>query len=165
MKETFDHYQEYAKAGRDPEFGRDAKFLHELEGDTYYVIEQKLRFCTTMGGYEATKDMQLLDNDFKPVANFYTAGELVGGANGKDSMPSMINSWSYASSFVAGTAAADNANNYAVNVVTSASHELPVPATNIDNNSQISPGPKIGYVKTYALSFLAAGTFFLTKTC
>lgn len=122
LKETFDHYQEYAKAGRDPEFGRDAKFLHELEGDTYYVIEQKLRFCTTMGGYEATKDMQLLDNDFKPVANFYAAGELVGGANGKDSMPSMMNSWSYASGFVAGTAAADNANNYAVDVVTSASH-------------------------------------------
>ncbi|BBL26792.1 fumarate reductase flavoprotein subunit [Lactobacillus delbrueckii subsp. delbrueckii] len=122
LKETFDHYQEYAKAGRDPEFGRDAKFLHELEGDTYYVIEQKLRFCTTMGGYEATKDMQLLDNDFKPVANFYAAGELVGGANGKDSMPSMMNSWSYASGFVAGTAAADNADNYAVDVVTSASH-------------------------------------------
>ncbi|WP_296227399.1 FAD-dependent oxidoreductase [uncultured Lactobacillus sp.] len=122
LKETFDHYQEYAKAGRDPEFGRDAKFLHELEGDTYYVIEQKLRFCTTMGGYEATKDMQLLDNDFKPVANFYAAGELVGGANGKDSMPSMMNSWSYASGFVAGTAAADNANNYDVDVVTSASH-------------------------------------------
>lgn len=57
LKETFDHYQEYAKAGRDPEFGSDAKSLHELEGDTYYVIEQKLRFCTTMGGYEATKDM------------------------------------------------------------------------------------------------------------
>lgn len=122
LKETFNHYQEYAKAGRDPEFGRDAKFLHELEGATYYVIEQKLRFCTTMGGYEATKDMQLLDNDFKPVANFYAAGELVGGANGKDSMPSMMNSWSYASGFVAGTAAADNANNYAVDLVTSASH-------------------------------------------
>ena len=48
--------------------------------------------------------------------------QLVGGANGKDSMPSMMNSWSYASGFVAGTAAADNANNYAVDVVTSASH-------------------------------------------
>lgn len=50
------------------------------------------------------------------------AGELVGGANGKDSMPSMMNSWSYASGFVVGTAAADNADNYAVDVVTSASH-------------------------------------------
>ncbi|EPB99513.1 fumarate reductase flavoprotein subunit [Lactobacillus delbrueckii subsp. lactis CRL581] len=37
-------------------------------------------------------------------------------------MPSMMNSWSYASGFVAGTAVADNADNYAVDVVTSASH-------------------------------------------
>ena len=65
--------------------------------------------------------MQLLDVDFKPVENFYAAGEIVGGANGKDSMPSMMNSWSYASGFVAGTAAADNCNNREVDVVTSAS--------------------------------------------
>ncbi|WP_244660735.1 FAD-dependent oxidoreductase, partial [Lactobacillus nasalidis] len=128
LKETVENYQEYAKAGRDPEFGRDAKFLHPFVGDTYYVIEQKLRFCTTMGGYEATRDMQLLDNDFKPVANFYAAGELVGGANGRDSMPSMMNSWSYASGFVAGTAAADNANNYALDAVSSASHAPAAPA-------------------------------------
>ncbi|WP_244661405.1 FAD-dependent oxidoreductase, partial [Lactobacillus nasalidis] len=132
LKETVENYQEYAKAGRDPEFGRDAKFLHPFVGDTYYVIEQKLRFCTTMGGYEATRDMQLLDNDFKPVANFYAAGELVGGANGRDSMPSMMNSWSYASGFVAGTAAADNANNYALDAVSSASHAPAAPAPKPD---------------------------------
>lgn len=113
---TVNNYQEYAKSGVDKEFGRDKKFLHPFEGDTYYVIEQKLRFCTTMGGYEATQDMQLLDNDFKPVTNLYAAGEIVGGASGKDSMPSMMNSWSYASGFVAGTAAADNSNNYDLEV-------------------------------------------------
>ena len=37
------------------------------------MIEQKLRFCTTLGGYEATPEMQLLDADFKPVENFYAA--------------------------------------------------------------------------------------------
>lgn len=74
------------------------------KGDTFYLIEQKLRFCTTLGGYEATPEMQLLDADFKPVENFYAAGEIVGGANGKDSMPSMMNSWSYAYVFVAAPA-------------------------------------------------------------
>lgn len=71
---------------------------------------------------EAKEGADIDGIDFKPVANFYAVGELVGGANGKDSMPSMMNSWSYASGFVAGRAAADNANNYAVDVVTSASH-------------------------------------------
>lgn len=110
LKETVDNYTEDVKADYDPEFGRDKKFMHEFEGDTYYVIEQKLRFCTTLGGYETTDQMQLLDNDMNPVSNFYAAGEIVGGANGHDSMPSMMNSWSYASGFVAGTIAADNTN-------------------------------------------------------
>ncbi|MFC2694286.1 MAG: FAD-dependent oxidoreductase [Lactobacillus crispatus] len=110
LKETVDNYTEDVKADYDPEFGRDKKFMHEFEGDTYYIIEQKLRFCTTLGGYETTDQMQLLDNDMNPVSNFYAAGEIVGGANGHDSMPSMMNSWSYASGFVAGTTAADNTN-------------------------------------------------------
>ena len=110
LKETVDNYTEDVKADYDPEFGRDKKFMHEFEGDTYYIIEQKLLFCTTLGGYETTDQMQLLDNDMNPVSNFYPAGEIVGGANGHDSMPSMMNSWSYASGFVAGTTAADNTN-------------------------------------------------------
>ncbi|WP_195922902.1 FAD-dependent oxidoreductase [Lactobacillus crispatus] len=110
LKETVDNYTEDVKADYDPEFGRDKKFMHEFEGDTYYVIEQKLLFCTTLGGYETTDQMQLLDNDMNPVSNFYASGEIVGGANGHDSMPSMMNSWSYASGFVAGTTAADNTN-------------------------------------------------------
>ncbi|RVU70340.1 MULTISPECIES: FAD-dependent oxidoreductase [Lactobacillus] len=110
LQETLDNYQADVKAKYDPEFGRDAKFLHPYEGDTYYVIEQKLRFCTTLGGYEINAQMQLLDTEMQPVPNFYAAGEIVGGANGHDSMPSMMNSWSYASGFVAGTVAADNSN-------------------------------------------------------
>lgn len=110
LQKTLEAYAEDVKAGKDHEFGRPAQFMHEYEGDIYYVIEQKLRFCTTLGGYETNKQMQLLDQEFEPVANFYASGEIVGGANGHDSMPSMMNSWSYASGFVAGTAAADNAN-------------------------------------------------------
>ena len=110
LKETVDNYTEDVKADYDPEFGRDKKFMHEFEGDTYYVIEQKLLFCTTLRGYETTDQMHVLDNDMNPVSNFYAAGEIVGGANGHDSMPSMMNSWSYASGFVAGTTAADNTN-------------------------------------------------------
>lgn len=112
LQETIENYNEEAKAGYDPEFGRDKKFLHQYEGNTYYIIEQKQRFCTTLGGYETNNQMQLLDTDMQPVENFYAAGEIIGGANGHDSMPSMMNSWSYASGFVAGTVAADNSNSY-----------------------------------------------------
>ena len=110
LKKTLTDYDKYVASGNDPEFGRPSQFMHKYEGDTYFVIEQKLRFCTTLGGYETNQRMQLLDQDFKALDNFYAAGEIVGGANGHDSMPSMMNSWSYASGFVAGTEAADNTN-------------------------------------------------------
>ena len=110
LQKTVADYEEFVKAGKDTEFGRDKKFLHGFDGDTYYIVEQKLRFCTTLGGYETNSQMELLDNEMNLVPNFYAAGEIIGGANGHDSMPSMMNSWSYASGFVAGTAAADNAN-------------------------------------------------------
>ncbi|MBC6342636.1 FAD-dependent oxidoreductase [Lactobacillus kimbladii] len=110
LKKTLTDYDKYVASGNDPEFGRPSQFMHKYEGDTYFVIEQKLRFCTTLGGYETNQHMQLLDEDFEALDNFYAAGEIVGGANGHDSMPSMMNSWSYASGFVAGTEAADNAN-------------------------------------------------------
>lgn len=110
LQKTVADYEEAVKAGKDTEFGRDKKFLHGFDGDTYYIVEQKLRFCTTLGGYETNSQMELLDNEMNLVPNFYAAGEIIGGANGHDSMPSMMNSWSYASGFVAGTAAADNAN-------------------------------------------------------
>ena len=110
LKKTLTDYDKYVDSGNDPEFGRPSQFMHKYEGETYFVIEQKLRFCTTLGGYETNQCMQLLDQDFKALDNFYAAGEIVGGANGHDSMPSMMNSWSYASGFVAGTEAADNTN-------------------------------------------------------
>ena len=110
LKKTLTDYDKYVTSGNDPEFGRPSQFMHKYEGDTYFMIEQKLRFCTTLGGYETNQHMQLLDEDFEALDNFYAAGEIVGGANGHDSMPSMMNSWSYASGFVAGTEAADNAN-------------------------------------------------------
>ena len=110
LKKTLTDYDKYVASGNDPEFDRPSQFMHKYEGDTYFVIEQKLRFCTTLGGYETNQHMQLLDQDFEALDNFYAAGEIVGGANGHDSMPSMMNSWSYASGFVAGTEAADNAN-------------------------------------------------------
>ncbi|WEV71322.1 FAD-dependent oxidoreductase [Lactobacillus sp. ESL0785] len=121
LQKTVASYQEAVKAGQDTEFARPAKFMHEFEGSTYYVIEQKLRYCTTLGGYETNNQMQLLNTDLTAVKNFYAAGEIIGGANGHDSMPSMMNSWSYASGFVAGTAAADNTNFYQVEPTDAAS--------------------------------------------
>ncbi|MGZ1145248.1 MFS transporter [Lactobacillus delbrueckii subsp. bulgaricus] len=64
----------------------------------YIVMALILAFSPYPDQVTGPKKQEKAKHDFKPVANFYAAG------------------------FVAGTAAADNANNYAVDVITSASH-------------------------------------------
>ncbi|VDG20980.1 FAD-binding dehydrogenase [Lactobacillus sp.] [Lactiplantibacillus mudanjiangensis] len=110
LQKTVTTYQGYAQAGQDPEFKRDAQYLHTFDGDTYYLIEQRGRFATTLGGYSVTTpDLELITKDTVPVANYYAAGEVAGGANGHDSMPSMMNTWGISSGYVAGAAASANA--------------------------------------------------------
>ncbi|MFD1420076.1 FAD-dependent oxidoreductase [Lactiplantibacillus songbeiensis] len=110
LQKTVTAYQGYAKAGQDPDFNRDAQYLHSFDGDTYYLVEQRGRFATTLGGYSVTTpDLQLVTKDAVPVANYYAAGEVAGGANGHDSMPSMMNTWGISSGYVAGAAASANA--------------------------------------------------------
>lgn len=110
LKKTVSDYEGYVESGVDKQFHRDPEFLHKFEGDTYYVVEQRARFATTLGGYSAdSENMQLLNEDDEVIPNYFGAGEVVGGANGHDSMPSMMNTWGISSGLVAGDAATDNA--------------------------------------------------------
>lgn len=68
-------------------------------------MEQKVRFCTTLGGLKANGSMQILKKNGKPIGNLYGAGCVVGGANGADSMTAMMNSWAIISGYVAADSA------------------------------------------------------------
>ncbi|EJE99957.1 FAD-dependent oxidoreductase [Liquorilactobacillus mali] len=102
---TLEKYEEYAVNEEDPEFGRAADYLHSFEGSIFYAVEQRDRFATTLGGYIVDEKMNLLNSANRPIKNLFGAGEIIGGANGHDSMPSMMNSWSFSSGFAAGRAA------------------------------------------------------------
>lgn len=101
LRETLNNYEKYAVQEKDEEFGRDPQFLHPYEGDELYVVEQKDRFATTLGGFVVGEDLNLRTKDGKEISNIWGAGEVIGGANGHDSMPSMMNTWSISSGFVA----------------------------------------------------------------
>ncbi|MCM8649844.1 FAD-dependent oxidoreductase [Lactiplantibacillus sp. E932] len=110
LVQTVKNYQGYVQDGHDHDFGRDPKYLHQFEGETFYIIEQRDRFATTLGGYSVDADnLQLVTTKNAPVANYFGAGEIIGGANGHDSMPSMMNTWGISSGYVAGAAASENA--------------------------------------------------------
>lgn len=92
---TVSHYNEMVQNGNDEDFGRT--LTQGIEGDTYYIIELKLRTATTLGGVKTNDSMQVLDTNNAPILGLYAAGEVVGGANGVESMPSCMNAWSLVS--------------------------------------------------------------------
>ena len=103
LQKTVDRWNGFVKAGKDADFGR--KVLKPLAGGPYYIVEQKVRFCTTLGGLKANGSMQILKKNGRPIGNLYGAGCVVGGANGADSMTAMMNSWAIISGYVAADSA------------------------------------------------------------
>lgn len=108
LKATLAAYNANCAKGVDPDFGK-ANPVALAEGGMYYIVEQKPRFSTTLGGLKADANMAILSTDGKPIKNLFGAGSVVGGANGKDSMTAMMNSWAIGSGRVSGESAAKNA--------------------------------------------------------
>ena len=103
LQKTVDRWNGFVKAGADKDFGR--KVLKPLGTGPWHIVEQKVRFCTTLGGLKADANMQILKKNGKPISGLYGAGCVVGGANGADSMTAMMNSWA----IISGAVAADSA--------------------------------------------------------
>lgn len=107
LADTIKKYNANCASGTD-EFGKKSP-VALADGGNYYIVEQKPRFCTTLGGLKANTDMAILNKSGQPIANLFGAGCVVGGANGADSMTAMMNSWAIGSGAVAGVTAAKNA--------------------------------------------------------
>lgn len=100
LVETVAQYNAMVPSGEDAQFGRTLTM--DLSGDTYYMIELKLRTATTLGGVKTNVSMQVLDNNDQVISGLLAAGEMAGGANGVESMPSCMNAWSLVSARQAG---------------------------------------------------------------
>ncbi|MGG5330797.1 FAD-dependent oxidoreductase [Enterococcus sp. AZ163] len=106
LAETVALYNEYVAKGEDEEFGRQPEFLQKPVGDgPYYLIEQKPRFATTMGGLVANDHLEVINKSGEPIQGLYAAGEVVGGVMGTDSPSGANNAWALTS----GKLAAENA--------------------------------------------------------
>lgn len=87
LKATVARYNGFVRAGNDADFGRPAKYMKaEISAKgPYYIVEQKPRFATTMGGVVTDDSLNIVGKDGKVIPNLYAAGELVGGVMGDDS--------------------------------------------------------------------------------
>lgn len=106
LASTIEGYNAMCAAGKDSAFGKPNPVA--LGSGPYYIVEQKPRFQTTLGGLKADSSLAILDKGGKRIPNLFGAGCVVGGANGKDSMTAMMNSWALVSGAVAGESAIAN---------------------------------------------------------
>ena len=110
LKATIDTYNSYVASGTDSAFGRPANFMKaKIEDGPYYLVEQKPRFATTMGGLVLTDTLQVVGTDGKALSGLYAAGEVGGGVMGDDSPSGANNAWAITSGKLAGESAAKNA--------------------------------------------------------
>ena len=87
LKATVAKYNSFVKAQKDADFGRPVQYMKaEIAAQgPYYIVEQKPRFATTMGGVCTDDHLNLIQSNGKVIPNLYGAGELVGGVMGDDS--------------------------------------------------------------------------------
>lgn len=108
LKSTVSRYNRFVKAGKDSDFGRPAAYMKaaiSLKGP-YYIVEQKPRFATTMGGVCTNDELNMVKPDGTVIPNLYGAGEIVGGVHGDDSPAGANVGWALTSGRVAADAMA-----------------------------------------------------------
>lgn len=98
LVDTVARYNGWVEKQKDEDFDRQLEFLQEKVGEgPYYMIEQKPRFATTMGGLVANSDLQVMNRNDQVIEGLYAAGEVVGGVMGSDSPSGANNAWALTS--------------------------------------------------------------------
>lgn len=98
LMETVARYNQFVETGVDEDFGRQPQFLKKPVGQgPYYLIEQKPRFATTMGGLVVNTNLEVLNKEGQIIEGLYAAGEVVGGVMGTDSPSGANNAWALTS--------------------------------------------------------------------
>ena len=104
---TVEKYNSFVEKGEDADFGRNASYLTmKIGAGPYYLIEQKPRFATTMGGLVVNTNMQVLNQEGSAISGLYAVGETCGQVMGDDSPSGANNAWAITSGKLAADAIA-----------------------------------------------------------
>ena len=106
LKATVARYNSFVKAKKDADFDRPVQYMKaEISAEgPYYIVEQKPRFATTMGGLVTDDHLNVMTKDGKTIPGLWAAGELVGGVMGDDSPAGANVGWALTSGRVAADA-------------------------------------------------------------
>lgn len=107
LSATVAHFNEMVASGKDNDFGR-AEMSVGLDSDgPIYIVEQRLRMATSLGGLKTSTSFEVYDENEQAIDGLYACGEVIGGVHGDESMPSNCVAWAVTSGRLAAKAAAD----------------------------------------------------------
>lgn len=95
LKKTISRYNEFVKAGKDEDFNRPVRFMKktiDTDGE-FFIVEQKPRFATTLGGVVVTTNLEVKDKNGNVIPGLYAAGEIANSVHGDDSAPGANVGW------------------------------------------------------------------------
>ncbi len=107
LSATVAHFNEMVASGKDDDFGR-AEMSVGLDSDgPIYIVEQRLRMATSLGGLKTSTSFEVYDENEQAIDGLYACGEVIGGVHGDESMPSNCVAWAVTSGRLAAKAAAN----------------------------------------------------------
>lgn len=101
--ETVKRYNKFVENGKDEDFGRDPSYMNKkIEDGPYYLVEQKPRYATTLGGLLVNDKLQVINTNGEIIEGLYSAGDTAGGMRGDDSIPGSDVGWAITTGYVIG---------------------------------------------------------------
>lgn len=97
---TVERYNGFVAAGEDTDFGHAVSA--PIGEGPYYLVEQVLRYSTTMGGLTIDANLNVVNSMNKPVEGLFAAGEIIGGVFGAYFPASCGVGWAVTSGVLAG---------------------------------------------------------------
>lgn len=81
LRKTMENVNKYAKAGKDPEFGRNPEHLaaFDLKKGPYYALKGIRAFFLTLGGVSVSPNFEALNPQGDKIDNLYVTGQDIGG--------------------------------------------------------------------------------------
>ncbi|WP_390405196.1 FAD-dependent oxidoreductase [Lacticaseibacillus jixiensis] len=78
LAKTQQRFDQFAKAGDDPQFDRDPQSMTAFDDGPYYALPLRQSMLNTQGGPRRNVRCEVLDPTGKPIPQLYSAGELGG---------------------------------------------------------------------------------------
>lgn len=85
LKETLETYNQYAREGKDPLFGKN-QFTQTIDRPPYYFGKERLGVHFCCGGIKLNKNAEVVKTSGEIIPGLYVCGEASGGPHGHDRM-------------------------------------------------------------------------------